>query len=97
MSLILLDKRLNYKRKMLAIDPMMDWTDTHCRVFHQLLAPHARLYTEMVHENAMIHGDRDRLLEMDSVEHPVAMQLGGSESGLLATAAGIGEIGSAHV
>src|SRR3546814_10360847 len=53
MSLILLDKRLNYKRKMLAIAPMMDWTDTHCRVFHRLLAPHARLYTEMVHANAV--------------------------------------------
>src|SRR3546814_2588832 len=90
MSLILLDKRLNYKRKMLAIAPMMDWTDTHCRVFHRLLAPHARLYTEMVHANAVIHGDRDRLLAMDPVEHPVALQLGGSEPGLLAQAARIG-------
>src|SRR3546814_2530985 len=86
----LLDKRLNYKRKMLAIAPMMDWTDTHCRVFHRLLAPHARLYTEMVHANAVIHGDRDRLLAMDPVEHPVALQLGGSEPGLLAQAARIG-------
>ena len=69
---------------------MMDWTDTHCRVFHRLLAPHARLYTEMVHANAVIHGDRDHLLAMDMVEHPVALQLGGSEPVLLAQAARIG-------
>jgi tRNA-dihydrouridine synthase A len=69
---------------------MMDWTDTHCRVFHRLLAPHARLYTEMVHANAVIHGDRSRLLVMDPVEHPVALQLGGSEPALLAQAARIG-------
>ena len=62
---------------------MMDWTDTHCRVFHRLLAPSARLYTEMVHANAVIHGDRARLLSMDPVEHPVALQLGGSEPALL--------------
>src|SRR3546814_18957708 len=75
---------------MLACAPCMDWTDTHGRVFHRLLAPHARLYTEMVHANAVIHGDRDRLLAMDPVEHPVALQLGGSEPGLLAQAARIG-------
>lgn len=69
---------------------MMDWTDTHCRVFHRLLAPHARLYTEMVHANAVIHGDRARLLAMDAVEHPVALQLGGSEPELLGQAARIG-------
>ena len=69
---------------------MMDWTDTHCRVFHRLLAPHARLYTEMVHANAVILGDRARLLALDPVEHPVALQLGGSEPALLAQAARIG-------
>ncbi len=69
---------------------MMDWTDSHCRVFHRLLAPHARLYTEMVHANAVIHGDRSRLLAMNPVEHPVALQLGGSDAGLLAQAALIG-------
>lgn len=69
---------------------MMDWTDTHCRVFHRVLAPHARLYTEMVHANAVIHGHRDKLLAMDPVEHPVALQLGGSEPALLAQAARIG-------
>lgn len=74
----------------LSVAPMMDWTDTHCRVFHRLLAPHARLYTEMVHANAVIHGDRARLLAMDPVEHPVALQLGGSEPPLLAQAARIG-------
>src|SRR5688572_14964400 len=74
----------------LSVAPMMDWTDTHCRVFHRVLAPHARLYTEMVHANAVIHGDRTRLLAMDPVEHPVALQLGGSEPELLGAAAQIG-------
>ncbi|HEY5852425.1 MAG TPA: tRNA dihydrouridine(20/20a) synthase DusA [Lysobacter sp.] len=74
----------------LSVAPMMDWTDNHCRVFHRLLAPHARLYTEMVHANAVIHGDRPRLLAMDPIEHPVALQLGGSEPELLAQAAKIG-------
>ena len=77
----------------LSVAPMMDWTDTHCRVFHRLLAPHARLYTEMVHANAVIHGDRARLLALDPVEHPVALQLGGSDPALLAEAA---RIGAAH-
>jgi tRNA-dihydrouridine synthase A len=74
----------------LSVAPMMDWTDSHCRVFHRLLAPHARLYTEMVHANAVTHGDRARLLAMDPVEHPVALQLGGSEPAQLAQAARIG-------
>lgn len=74
----------------LSVAPMMDWTDTHCRVFHRLLAPHARLYTEMVHANAVLQGDRSRLLAMDAIEHPVALQLGGSEPALLAQAARIG-------
>ena len=74
----------------LSVAPMMDWTDTHCRVFHRHLAPGARLYTEMVHANAVIHGDRAQLLAMDPVEHPVALQLGGSVPGLLAGAARIG-------
>ncbi len=74
----------------LSVAPMMDWTDSHCRAFHRLLAPHARLYSEMVHANAVIHGDRTRLLAMDPCEHPVALQLGGSEPALLAQAARIG-------
>jgi tRNA-dihydrouridine synthase A len=75
----------------LSVAPMMDWTDTHCRVFHRILAPHARLYTEMVHANAVIQGDRGKLLALDPVEHPVALQLGGSEPALLAQAARIGQ------
>jgi tRNA-dihydrouridine synthase A len=79
----------------LSVAPMMDWTDTFCRAFHRLLAPHARLYTEMVHANAVIHGSkteegRAKLLALDPVEHPVALQLGGSEPALLAQAARIG-------
>jgi len=77
---------------------MMDWTDRHCRVFHRLLAPSARLYTEMVHANAVIHGDRERLLGFDPVEQPLALQLGGSEPTLLAQAARIaGEWGYMEV
>ncbi|MCR6686612.1 tRNA dihydrouridine(20/20a) synthase DusA [Pseudoxanthomonas sp.] len=74
----------------LSVAPMMDWTDRHCRAFHRLLAPHARLYTEMVHANAVVLGDRERLLGFDPVEHPVALQLGGSEPEALAQAARIG-------
>lgn len=73
----------------LSVAPMMDWTDRHCRVFHRLLAPSARLYTEMVHANAVIHGDRERLLGFDPSEQPLALQLGGSEPALLAQAAHI--------
>ena len=74
----------------LSVAPMMDWTDRHCRAFHRLLAPHARLYTEMVHAQAVIHGDRERLLGFDAVEHPVALQLGGSDPVHLAQASRIG-------
>jgi tRNA-dihydrouridine synthase A len=70
---------------------MMDWTDRHCRAFHRLLAPHALLYTEMVHANAVLQGDRERLLGFDAVEHPVALQLGGSEPERLAAATRVGE------
>ncbi|WP_166927769.1 tRNA dihydrouridine(20/20a) synthase DusA [Xanthomonas sp. 60] len=75
----------------LSVAPMMDWTDRHCRVFHRLLAPSARLYTEMVHANAVIHGDRERLLGYDASEHPLALQLGGSDPALLAEAARIAQ------
>lgn len=70
---------------------MMDWTDRHCRAFHRVLAPDALLYTEMVHAQAILHGDRERLLGFDSSEHPVALQLGGSDPVHLAQAAKIGE------
>jgi tRNA-dihydrouridine synthase A len=70
---------------------MMDWTDRHCRVFHRLLTRRARLYTEMLTAGAVIFGDRARLLGFDASEHPVALQLGGSDPGDLATSARIGE------
>ncbi len=72
-----------------AVAPMMDWTDTWCRRFHRLLTRRALLYTEMVHANAVIHGDRDRLLGFSPVEHPIALQLGGSDPATLAQAARI--------
>jgi tRNA-dihydrouridine synthase A len=74
-----------------AIAPMMDWTDRHCRVFHRLMTRRARLYTEMLTTGAIIHGDRSRLLGFDVSEHPVALQLGGSDPRDLATCAKIGE------
>jgi len=74
-----------------SVAPMMDWTDRHCRVFHRLMTRHARLYTEMLTTGAIIHGDRERLLGFDASEHPVALQLGGSDPRDLATAAKIGE------
>ena len=70
---------------------MMDWTDRHCRALHRVLTARALLYTEMVTAPAVIHGDRERLLGFDAVEHPVALQLGGSEPDQLAEAARIGE------
>jgi tRNA-dihydrouridine synthase A len=76
--------------KIFAVAPMMDWTDRHCRYFHRLLSPHALLYTEMVTAAAVLHGDRARLVGFDSVEHPVALQLGGAEPRELAAAARIG-------
>lgn len=69
---------------------MMDWTDRHCRFFHRQLTKRTLLYTEMVTAEAVIHGDRERLLGYDSSEHPVALQLGGSDPELLAQAAAIG-------
>ncbi|MEH2568982.1 tRNA-dihydrouridine synthase A [Bradyrhizobium sp. AZCC 2289] len=74
-----------------SVAPMMDWTDRHCRVFHRLMTRRARLYTEMLTTGAIIHGDRSRLLGFDPSEHPLALQLGGSEARDLATAAKIGE------
>ena len=75
----------------ISIAPMMDWTDRHCRYFHRLLSPHVRLYTEMVTTGAIIHGDKDRHLRFNDMEHYVALQLGGSEPYDLATCANIGE------
>ena len=75
---------------LLSIAPMMDWTDTHCRVLHRLLSTRVHLYTEMVTADAVLRGDRSRLLSFDASEHPVALQLGGSEPAKLAEAARIG-------
>ncbi len=73
-----------------SVAPMMDWTDTRCRVFHRHLTRRALLYSEMLTTGAVIHGDRERLLGFDAVEHPVALQLGGSDPRDLAEAARIG-------
>ena len=72
---------------LLCVAPMMAWTDRHCRAFHRVLAPHARLYTEMVTADAVLHGPTERLLAFDPSEHPVALQLGGSEPWALARCA----------
>jgi tRNA-dihydrouridine synthase A len=80
----LLDRRLS-------VAPMMDWTDRHCRYLHRLFAPHALLYTEMIVAAAVVRGNAAKLLERDSVEHPVALQLGGCDPEELARAARIGE------
>ncbi len=74
-----------------SVAPMMDWTDRHCRYFHRLLSRRALLYTEMVTTGAVIHGPRERLLGFSGEEHPVAVQLGGSDPGELAEAARIAE------
>ena len=75
----------------LSVAPMMDWTDHHCRYFHRLLSCHALLYTEMVTTGALIHGDVPRHLRYNVEEHPVALQLGGSEPADLAQCAKLGE------
>ena len=73
------------------IAPMMDWTDRHCRYFHRLLTRHTRLYTEMITAPALAHGDVPRHLDFDPAEHPLALQLGGSDPASLAHAARLGE------
>ena len=70
---------------------MMDWTDRHCRYFHRLMSRHALLYTEMVTTGALVHGDVARHLRFNTEEHPVALQLGGSEPADLAHCAQLGE------
>ncbi|MDX2157285.1 MAG: tRNA dihydrouridine(20/20a) synthase DusA [Hyphomicrobiaceae bacterium] len=73
------------------VAPMMDWTDRHCRFFHRIMTRRALLYTEMVTANAILHGRRAQLLDFTPAEHPVALQLGGSDPARLADAAKIGE------
>lgn len=73
----------------LSVAPMMDWTDRHCRYFHRQMTRKAMLYTEMVTAPAILHGPRPRLLDFSPAEHPVALQLGGSDPGELAQATAI--------
>lgn len=79
------------KGKLFAVAPMMDWTDRHCRFFHRQMTRHALLYTEMVVADAIIHGDRDRLLGFNDAEHPVAFQVGGSDPEKLGVVSKIAE------
>src|SRR3982074_1758759 len=85
------DKISTFNAWRFSIAPMMEWTGRHCRVLPRLMTRRARLYTEMLTTGAIIHGDRVRLLGYDASEHPVALQLGGSNPRDLATAAKIGE------
>jgi tRNA-dihydrouridine synthase A len=75
----------------LSVAPMMNWTDRHCRYFHRLLTRDAWLYTEMVTTGALLHGDVARHLDHDPAEHPLALQIGGSEPHDLAKAAQLGQ------
>ena len=83
------NKSDTYRAARLSVAPMMDWTDRHCRYLHRRMSGRALLYTEMVTAPAVIHGDRERLLGFDNCEHPVAVQLGGSDPAQLAEAARI--------
>ncbi|MCR9293935.1 MAG: tRNA dihydrouridine(20/20a) synthase DusA [bacterium] len=74
-----------------SVAPMMEWTDRHCRYFMRLLSPSALLYTEMVTAAALHHGNHEQLLQYDAAEHPLALQLGGSEPSLMAEAAMLGQ------
>ena len=87
-----MDKKKNHEFSpwRFCVAPMMDWTDRHCRFFHRQLTKRARLYTEMVTSAAIMHGDRQRLLGFHPIEHPVALQLGGSDPEELARASEIG-------
>lgn len=87
----MLGNAVKNERRKLSVAPMMGWTDRHCRFFLRCISPSAWLYTEMVTSDAIIHGDRDKLLGFDACEHPVVLQLGGSDPVRLAQAAQIGE------
>jgi tRNA-dihydrouridine synthase A len=90
-NLVAAEHRVEPDRWKLSVAPMLDWTDRHCRYFHRLLTRHALLYTEMVTTGALIHGDVPRHLRYNVEEHPVALQLGGSEPSDLARCAKLGE------
>ncbi len=76
----------------ISVAPMMDWTDRHCRTFHRLLTKHTRLYTEMVTTKTLLHGNQPRHLDFNVQEHPLALQLGGSEPADLAACAKLGAL-----
>ena len=80
-----------FKGRRLSVAPMMDWTDRHCRVFHRQITRHTWLYTEMVTTGALVYGDVERHLRFNDEEHPVALQLGGSDPADLATSAKLGQ------
>jgi tRNA-dihydrouridine synthase A len=82
---------MNIATHRLCVAPMMDWTDRHCRFFLRLISRHARLYTEMITSGALLHGDVPHHLDFDPAEHPLALQLGGSDAGLLGSCAKLGE------
>jgi tRNA-dihydrouridine synthase A len=84
-------KKPGFKGRRLSVAPMMDWTDRHCRVLHRQITRHTWLYTEMVTTGALMHGDVARHLRYDEVEHPVALQLGGSDPADLAKSAKLGQ------
>src|SRR5436190_16835667 len=83
-------KRVNSLSHRLCVAPMMDWTDRHCRYFFRLITRHARLYTEMITAPALAHGDVPHHLDFDRSQHPLALQLGGSDPAELAHAARLG-------
>ena len=85
------ERTSNISRFRFSVAPMMEWTDRHCRFFHRLLTRRALLYTEMVTTGAVLHGDRAQLIGFDPFEHPLALQLGGSDPGALAQCARIAE------
>jgi tRNA-dihydrouridine synthase A len=91
MRMPLLNDPIYTNRWKLSVAPMMDWTDRHCRYFHRLLTKNTLLYTEMVTTGALLHGDVPRHLDFNVEEHPVALQLGGSEPADVARAAKLGE------
>ncbi len=82
---------MNDKGRLISVAPMLDWTDRHCRYFHRLISRHTWLYTEMVTTGALLFGDVARHLDFSEEEHPVALQLGGSEPDELARCAVLGE------
>src|SRR5450432_4175348 len=85
------DKTPLSRSRRFCVAPMMEWTDRHCRFFHRLLTRRALIYTEMLTTGAVLRGDRARLLSLDPFEHPVALQLGGSDPVALSASARIGE------